>query len=257
MLEPLVLMATTEQLRVIEEIVGSKDEYIVYSNLASQYASAGGDTAGKQAKGIHPGRGLGWVMALARVELGAMIAGFTDRPEPFTVLPPTRYELPQFAEILFDSAKTHYLALRNDPVAQFYWSKRNDQVTLQDWVHVKDGVNEQQAIAYARRCALAREFAVAVGDLSRYDPASYGLSPQQESELKYATDELDKLQVTIVRKVLAIGAYAEQSASRTQQFDGLWAACSRVKSIAREELQSGTANVRSLGRTQTQSIRQN
>src|SRR5437773_1672294 len=77
LLDPLVTGATTDELRMMDQIVTSREEFTVYTNLSRRIPKKGASSldepAGAAAK--YGQRGLAWVMGLARVELGAMVAG--------------------------------------------------------------------------------------------------------------------------------------------------------------------------------------
>src|SRR5687768_11275227 len=155
MLDGLVRRASPEELKVIDELVAKRPEYTVYTNLSRKWEN---QPSSLSEKTVSPGdsfarQGLPWMMALARVELGALAAGFTDRARPFAALPPTAYESAAFRTLMLDSLRSHYHALRQDPVAQQYFAHRLDIVQVRDMRQGKSGVNEQQAIAYARRVA--------------------------------------------------------------------------------------------------------
>lgn len=201
LLDPLVASASSEELKLMDQIVASRPEYTVYTNISrripKQVATSLDEPAA--ANDTFAKRGLAWVMALARVELGAMLAGYTGQREPFAVLPPTRFEMPAYAEMLTDGARVHYWSLRNDPVVALYASFRNlgvPQVAQQ----FGRQIDESQAIAYGRRVALAREFVQAVAKLGRDE-----LTPPQKAELATWDKEMQELIDVIAYKVLAIG----------------------------------------------------
>ncbi len=237
-------MSSAEELDVIERIVHENSEYAVYTNLSrllektpsslSEAHIVEGDNFER--------RGLGWVMALARVELGAMLAGFTEWDKPFERLPPTAYELPMYKEIMLDSLRTHYAALRNDPVAQHYWSYREGAVTVQDRVRGRSGLNEQNAIAYGNRVSLAASFARAIRSLGRFE-----LATQQVAQLESMDNELDTLGDTIYRKVLGLGTYSagySTGSSKTIDRTHDWhSRCRRLTAAARLQAQANPSSV--------------
>jgi hypothetical protein len=202
LLEPLVSKATAEELTIMDQIVASRDEFTVYTNISrripKQAESALDERAADSASFAK--RGLAWVMGLARVELGAMVAGFTGVREPFATLPPTRFELPAYAELLGDGARTHFWSLGNDSIARSYASYRDKPLAAAQREHGREEVDDTQAIAYGRRAALAREFIRASQALSRGQ-----LTPAQATELAAWEKELDVLIETIAFKVLGLG----------------------------------------------------
>ncbi len=119
------------------------DRFVIYSDLSRVYDHldpqsslqlAGRQPADPRIKSPHERRGLAWVMALARVELGAMRAAQTyetrsaarleeyrrygprvagrDGLGPFDKWPPTEIERDAFVELLLDGARQHYYELR-------------------------------------------------------------------------------------------------------------------------------------------------
>ncbi len=206
-LDRLLAVVSPEEIAVIEEIVKQRDEFIVYTNLSRRYE----DDFVRAVKGDRAKHGLGWVTALARVELGAMRAGFTDERNPFERVPPSRYELPQYAEILFDSARTHYLALGNDPVAQGFARWSGPPITPGRIARGERLPTEQQAIAYARRTVIASQFVDAVESLGRSQ-----LTPEQYIQLQQAKQNLESLRSAIVYRVLRLGVDVISSTSSSQ-----------------------------------------
>ncbi len=197
-------MCSRDELQVIEQIVKEKDELALYTNLSRRVEPAATTLTETFVEGeSFEQRGLAWLTALARVELGAMLAGFTEREHPFATVPPTPYDLAQYKEIMLDSLRTHYNALRNDPVAQFYWSYRDKLVTIQDRVRGRREINEPQAVAYASRVSLTASFIEAIRDLGRFE-----LAPVQVAQLASWDKELDTLGETIYKKVLGLGSTA-------------------------------------------------
>jgi hypothetical protein len=202
LLDPLVTRATAAELKIMDEIVGSRKEFTVYTNLSARIPKKAAssldvpaDPSDDSAK-----RGLAWVMALARVELGAMVAGFTGRGDPFALVPPTRFELPAYSHLLLDGARTHYFALGNDPVVSLYMTYRNKPLTVAEREGGRADINETQAIAYGRRVALAREFVRAVQSLGRGQ-----LTSQQTAELQSWDQDLTALIEIIAYKILGLG----------------------------------------------------
>jgi hypothetical protein len=236
LLHPLAEQASPEEREVIDRIVATRDEITVHTNHSRRVESAPSTLSEPPAApGTFAKRGLDWVTALARVELGAMAAGFTDADEPFEAVPPGRSDVQSYAEVLLDSTRMHFFALRNDPVAQYYWSQRDNQVTLGQ--RSSPSVNEQQAIAYARRVMIADEFVQASAKLG-----AGRLTPPQAAELGRWHDDLQELEDAILYKVLGLGEFAASGASATtRKLAGRWQACPRLLKKAQSELASGRA----------------
>lgn len=242
--EQLVAASSPQELAVADEIISSHDELAIYTNLSSRIERYPSRLSEKPAADAKAKRGLAWLMGLARVELGAMAAGFTDHSSPFDLVPVTAFEREQHFEMLLDGARMHYWALHNDPIALHYanWS-RTPVVSLARGTPLTSaqGGDELRAIAYARRVAIANEFVEAVA-------RQYGnqLDLNQQAELTQWHRELSKLQSRIVFDVLGLGRLVMQQSNTTSDGGERWLACGRLVAIAKDELASGKAQVRKL-----------
>jgi len=211
LLDRLVETATPAEFDVMNSLVTSRDEFAVYTNLSRRVEPAAGAlTERKDAdKNNWQQRGFDWVMALARVELGAIVAGFTDLPDPFEQSEPSPSELRAYREVLVDSTRTHYWAIRNDPAAR--------SLRFQA---------EPQAIAYARRVTLALEFVRASRRLSELQ-----LTRDQRVLLDAWELELAELQRAILYGVLRLDDPATIAAKQAM-FQGT---CGRILTAARAD----------------------
>ncbi|HAY81884.1 MAG TPA: hypothetical protein DCY79_18940 [Planctomycetaceae bacterium] len=93
-----------------------RDEFVVYTNL-SQRVEPKPSAVSEPRIGDDDfaRRGLKWVTALARVELGSMLAAFTRVRRPYQATHPTKLDQAEFAKLLMDGVRTHYWALSQDP----------------------------------------------------------------------------------------------------------------------------------------------
>ena len=85
MFDRLLEIASLEEYKVLDEIVQGRDECTIYTNL-SRHLEKEPSTLSEVAQRPDDDfarRGLAWIMALARVALGAMAAGFTEKPYQF------------------------------------------------------------------------------------------------------------------------------------------------------------------------------
>lgn len=193
LLDQLVKHCSEEELAVVETLVRSRAEYAIYVNR-SQILERESSTLSEQplsSSDEFERRGLSWLTALARVELGAMTAGFTDFPDPFAWIPPGKADVEEYAEVLLDSLRTHYWALRNDPIAK-------NMATAQ--------INETQAIAYARRVTITLAFLQAV-----LESQNRRLTPEQLAELLRWQGELIALRSVILWGKLKLFARVSSS----------------------------------------------
>ena len=89
----LLQTATDEELDAMNRIVGEREEFAVYTNLAAgERAEVPVRCPSGRARLAKPQQGFDWVIALARTEFGAMLAGFSDLPSPFSAVPLHPYD---------------------------------------------------------------------------------------------------------------------------------------------------------------------
>lgn len=189
-LDRLLNVAAPEELRVIDELIGSHDEFTVYTNLSRQFATGQSslDETPQMPGDDFARRGLAWVMALARVEWSAMLVGFSDEARPLAKVRPSRFEVEAYLELLADAMRCHYWSLVADPVAQ---------------APKKAGLSNPRAVAYTRRVRLARSLLQAFRD-----SVAAQLAPAQAVELKDWDKRLSKLEFTLLYEVLKLGTVA-------------------------------------------------
>ncbi len=218
-----------EELEAIEDIVQELDELAVYTNVSRRLQTGASSLAEQDTNdsGAFQRRGLAWVMALARVELGAMLAGFTDQPNPFSAVRPSRYELPQYAELLMDGLRAHYWAL-----------ERERDGTVKQVVRGKAPV--QQMLAYGRRVVLTRSFLEAVAGLTGDQ-----FSPNQAAEIKSWDDQLETVQYAVVGNITRLLASQSSVQQNTKAFSIL-RGCGALRRAVEKELAAGTARVQTI-----------
>jgi hypothetical protein len=199
-LDRLLNAASPEELRVVEELVAARPELAVETNVARNLQRK---PSLLSEQGSHAGddfvrRGLAWVMALARVELGAMAAGFTDEEDPFSLARPSNYELAAYIEVLADGMRSHYWSLAADRVSKNPRGAR---------------LSESQAIAYVRRVHVALSFLRAFHDRARPH-----LAANQLTELRRWENDLERLKWALLFDVLKLGTHLA-AAGRSTQFN--------------------------------------
>lgn len=217
-LDEFLKKAEPGEIEIAEQIVREQNQFAIYTNLSrtmqgqtqfSEQPRMAGDRFRRH--------GLAWMMALARVELGAMLAGFTSHPRPFHAVKPSKYEADAFRNLLLDGYRSHYWALKRDPVVSAYY---------------KLGIPENHIITYGRRATVARHFLRAVRDGSYQE-----FSGRQLAELSVHESDLRRLQLaylyclskknstieneTVTEKLkvcpsLLSAVYSEKTASRSR-----------------------------------------
>jgi len=225
----LIEMCNESELRVIDEIIAEKDEFTVYTNLSRrlQRRPSTLSETGQSREDRFARRGLAWVMALARVEIGAMFAGFTNIRSPFEWVQPTQLEMSSYRTLLEDGMRTHYWSLANDPAFRKIARETPDHKT----------------VAYVRRLTLARAFLEAAGKAGAVQ-----LTPPQVAELRNWHSNLDTSRLALIASIelylKSVQATSSKSTSNTSKID--WArACGRQLQAEKYELANGMATITS------------
>jgi hypothetical protein len=210
-LDEFVESASSAELEIADAIVRRRPQFDVRINLSRHLAGQSLFNRPPERSDHWTRRGLAWVMALARVELGAMLAGFSSVPRPFHMASPTMFETEAYREILTDGLRVHYWSLKRDPAIGDY---------------ARTGVPEQHIITYGRRAGVARRFLEASGEFSRRQ-----LSAGQQAELNAWERDFRRLELVLLyclsQKISASGSRSEI----TQEF---WNCPGLCQAAARE-----------------------
>lgn len=223
-MDALVASAKPEELAAINAILNDRPEFTVYTNIA-QRLQRGPSTLVATSGTTSAHRGLEWVLALARTELGGMVATFGQHPAPFAAVRPSKLETESYKTLLMDGAQTHYWALINDP----------------DLAKVAKSNPDTRMLAYIRRLNAARHFlhAGANGSLPE-------LKPPQVAEILVEDKQLNSLRQnfteTVTQYVAAMNARSTSSLTTSRESV---AACSAQLRGEAAELKAGTATVQS------------
>jgi hypothetical protein len=223
-LDAFVSAATPDELAAADKFIADRPEYHVFTGLAERIRPAGEKPATSTAKAA-PQQGLMWVVALARIEAGSILATFSKVPQPFEVVGPTRWELPAYRELLRDGAQTHYWALAQDP----------------NVAAVKMKVPDSQTLAYLRRLNLARAMLSAAARSNASE-----LSEQGWSTLVEQDQQLLSLQNAITFRVTKHLKALQATTNRTTlppEVVKAAAACPSQLRAEQAELLQGTAKV--------------
>jgi hypothetical protein len=148
-LDKLVEDSTPEELSAYDELVKARDDLAVYANLSRRFQQAPSSLAEppRDASDKFERRGLAWVMALARVEVGATLAAFTDVKRPFEAIAGKGYDREAYGEMLLDGLRTHYLATAADDRARTIIKRKPDAQTLNYVRRLDLVIAFQQAVA--------------------------------------------------------------------------------------------------------------
>ena len=181
--DALLKKATADDLRDIEEIIEDRREFAIYTNL-SRHVQKGTSTLAERPGKPHDDfkrHGFSWVVALARVEVAAMLAGFTRTKRPFERVPPSRMEFSAYQELMLDGLRMHYGALAADPRQK---------------LAAKGDLPLREMATYSRRLHVARSFHKAVKKLG-----NSSFSSAQRAELKSWGKNLEELHVAIYLQI--------------------------------------------------------
>jgi len=222
-LDALVASASPQELEAIDEILQDRPEFTVYTNIAPRVQRLPSTLVPGTA--AEPSRGLAWVLALARSELGGMIATFGQHPSPFAAVRPTALELDAYRTLLMDGSQTHYWALVNDP----------------NLAKVASSVPDTQMLAYIRRLNAVRHFLRAGANGYAQE-----LKPPQVAEVLSEDQKLGSLRqdfVATVNDYLKSMTYSQTSSRTTTDSQAVARACGGQLLGEAAELKLGTAKV--------------
>lgn len=115
--ERLARIASPQELQVMDELLRNDPQYTVHVNLVRRMPQ-NRQSAFAPAVATDAREGLPWIIALARLEYGAILAGFTKEQVPFPNPARDALEGQAFDELLLESALMHAWALQNDPLVR-------------------------------------------------------------------------------------------------------------------------------------------
>ena len=118
----LVDSSTSEQIEVYDKLIGLNSEYSFYSGVVTDlgfdtdFSSSDGESSSDVESGYLK-HSLAWMMALARVELGATMSMYGDGEDPFgnpVRLGGVRFGAEEYLSILVDDVAAHLKAAQTD-----------------------------------------------------------------------------------------------------------------------------------------------
>jgi len=227
-LDRLASMSDKEDFDAINEILDDHREFDLFVKLPDGFRNVV-SVSGVEELQDSRRSGLEWIIALARVEFGAMVSGFTSHPDPYQTVQPESFAYDATMQLLLEGVAGHYLALQDA-------DKLHAQLMK---IHDDDQV--RTALAKSRRVRIARMMLQA---LEKIDPASY--SDQQAGQLAEVQQDLNRQQVAL-RRVISAWLMTQTSTERTvssTSFEHEFVnACGIQLEAERRELASGTATV--------------
>lgn len=227
-LDAFLSSATSEELAAADQFVISRPQFTVFTQLADRFRD---DQLSRQAllerQATAQKKGLMWVVALARLEAGAILGTFTKTPSPFEIVGPTRWEMPAYKELLMDGAQTHFLALSNDSNVAVVARK----------------IPDTEMLSYIRRLNLARSMLSAAARSHAQE-----LSPedwlQLQSQDRQMMQTLGRFSQRVSKYVASLNTNNVTTTTSERQISDVHACKSQLIGEQRE-LAMGTAKVRS------------
>lgn len=170
--------ASSEERQIAEDIVAERPEFSVFTNLSRKIQGTNSFLGAPKSQENDRRQGLKWVTALARVEVGAMLSGFSSVPEPFAAKPPTQFDVDAYQEILLDGYRT------------MFWSTTTDQILANS---AQVAIPKDMVLIELRRVVLARAMGAAFGTAFKEK-----LTPVQLAELMSWDDQLKRLEIVLL-----------------------------------------------------------
>ncbi len=225
----LVSMSDEEDLAAYDAIIGTRSEFSVFNTMPEGFEETGDESRNQVASktgetGLaRANLGLPWLVALARLEFGAILAGFTEHPDPYQYLQPDSFAYTETMQMLLEGVASHYLTLQNDEVQEQY---------------IKENANVQGALTLSRRVRIARAM---LRPMMKEERSRY--TSNQANQLEKAANDLDTAQASVNS---AITKYLSQSATLVQDETvtrEILNACGAQLAAERREILEGTATI--------------
>lgn len=186
----LLANASPEEIETFNSVLGKQDEYSFSSGQHISELNNNGSKAVRDRSdaGVKK-HSLQWMLALARVEVGATLAMYTDLPNPFAyVAPPGNFGQKEYYAVLLDDVAAHLNALKFDP----YLNKQSDRASRTDG----------ETVSYVRRMNVISRmlgFVKEVGDDQVVATADRFLA-QVNSVRERMVSKLDRLKLLSSKK---------------------------------------------------------
>lgn len=118
----LAAKSSKREIEVYDSLIASQKELAFYSGLATDYGLQSVDTIPESDRGLvesaYQRKSLAWLLALARVEIGATISMYGDSDDPFSQIGMSKFGIREYQEILLDDLSAHLKALETDKAFQ-------------------------------------------------------------------------------------------------------------------------------------------
>jgi len=102
-------ISTAEEMKVYDEVFKKRPEFAIFVGQPSTVGLRGDRIVFTR---TFKQSGLNWITALARVELGSMIAAFSEKENPFREVAPTKFDAAEFNLLLSEGWESHRVAIQ-------------------------------------------------------------------------------------------------------------------------------------------------
>lgn len=216
--------ATKEEIEAADRFVSSRPEFTVYSQLSDRFRQQPVLAYSSNSEPSAKKTGLMWVVALARLETGGILATFSTHSNPFEVVGPTLWEMPAYRELLMDGAQTHFWALANDPNVAAVAMK----------------IPGTEMLSYIRRIDLARSMlsAAARSNAQALSPNDWSQFISQDSKLLGMRHQYS---FSVKKYLASLNSYSKETTTSKGKEYRVGGGCPAQLQNEARELAAGTA----------------
>lgn len=209
--DQLARTTSDDEWAVMDELVQDNPQFTIYIKLYSRMRTVEQSAFVSKRKSDIKRKGLDWLIALARLEYGAIIAGFTGPEVGFTSPPLDAPDALAFQELLIESALMHSWSLQDDFTARMKANQtRGADASSQS--RASEGtdphpITPQHVLAYERRVSLTWKMLQAVirNDTER------GMTDEQREEILTLATGINGLRLSIRNNLLNLGEGVRQT----------------------------------------------
>lgn len=212
MLDELVRISTSEEVAVYDKLFRLRPEFTIYTNLSSLIDEQPNSFSIVSASGSQNDRhGIAWVMALARLELFAMVSVYGNEHQLTAMRPPSTLEQDAFRDLLIDGMRMHIGALIGD----------------ERYTRVRDRNPDSEMIAYVRRMTLVARIVQTVASLYSED-----LTARQRDQLSVWNHDIEEQRNGLLEKIYDYLARTKKRVVTDSEFQSCMQDCAiQLKSI--------------------------
>jgi hypothetical protein len=201
-LQRLIEQSSIDEIRVYNEILKTHPEFSLYAGMEVQgkmprdwKPEDASDVA--RYDSLYKKRGLAWMLALAKVELGATLAAYTDSKTPFLTFAPTLFDREEFTQILLEDCIDHVQALNKESIFKKVMKMR--------------GSANNETLAYLRRIKLIRDM---------MDVLKQSEMPGLAAKIRPVEKDLERSQHALVTHVKSSTGQRQHISATTSQAEG-------------------------------------